>query len=103
MTIDFKNYISKEHDLTAFFEIIQPPVSVIIIGAGNDVMPLVDMADILGWETTVVDGRANYAKKERFASACQVLVSKTLKVFIKNFFVFGNLNSTTLPTTQRTA
>lgn len=72
----FKNYISNEHDLTAFIEIIQPSVSVIIIGAGNDVMPLVDMADILGWETTVVDGRANYAKKERFAGACQVLVSK---------------------------
>ena len=72
----FKNYISNDHDLTAFIEVMQPPVSVIIIGAGNDVIPLVDMADILGWETTVIDGRANYAKKERFASACQVLVSK---------------------------
>ena len=76
----FKNYISNEHDLTAFIEIIQPSVSVIIIGAGNDVVPLVDMADILGWEITVVDGRANYAKKERFTSACQVLVSKPEQV-----------------------
>lgn len=76
----FKNYISNEHDLTAFIEVIQPPVSVIIIGAGNDVIPLVDMADVLGWQTTVIDGRANYAKKERFASACQVLVSKPEQV-----------------------
>jgi len=76
----FKNYISNHHDLTAFIEIIKTPVSVIIIGAGNDVIPLVDMADILGWETTVIDGRANYAKKERFASACQVLVSKPEQV-----------------------
>ena len=72
----FKNYISESQNLTAFIEVIEPPVSVIIIGAGNDVMPLAEMADILGWETTVVDGRANYAKKERFLSACQVLVSK---------------------------
>ena len=72
----FKNYISEDHNLTAFIEVIKPPVSIIIIGAGNDVMPLADMADVLGWETTVVDGRASYAKKERFASACQVLVSK---------------------------
>ena len=72
----FKNYISADHNLTAFIEVIKPPVSVIIIGAGNDVIPLVDMADILGWETTVIDGRNNYAKKERFAVACQVLVSK---------------------------
>ena len=79
-TSSFKNYISNDHNLTAFVEMIKPPVSVIIIGAGNDVMPLVDMADILGWETTVVDGRANYAKKERFISACQVLVSKPEQV-----------------------
>ena len=72
----FKNYVSNDDDLTAFIEVIKPPVSVIIIGAGNDVIPVVDMADILGWETTVIDGRANYAKKERFASACSVLVAK---------------------------
>jgi xanthine dehydrogenase accessory factor len=76
----FRNYISEDHNLTAFIEVIKPPVSVIIIGAGNDVMPLVDMADILGWETTVVDGRANYAKKERFVSACSVLVAKPEQV-----------------------
>jgi len=79
-TSSFKNYISESQNLTAFIEVIEPPVSVIIIGAGNDVMPLVDIADILGWETTVVDGRANYAKKERFVSACQVLVSKPEQV-----------------------
>jgi xanthine/CO dehydrogenase XdhC/CoxF family maturation factor len=72
----FKNYVSPDHNLTAFIEMINPPVSLIIIGAGNDAIPLVDMADILGWETTVIDGRNNYAKKERFAAACQVLVSK---------------------------
>ena len=76
----FKNYISDDHNLTAFIEVIKPPVSIIIIGAGNDVVPVVNMAEILGWETTVVDGRANYAKKERFVSACQVLVSKPEQV-----------------------
>jgi len=72
----FKNYTSDDHNISAFIEVIKPPVSIIIIGAGNDVVPLVNMADILGWETTVVDGRANYAKQERFVSACQVLVAK---------------------------
>lgn len=76
----FKNYISDNHNLTAFIEVIKPPVAVIIIGAGNDVMPVVDMANILGWEATVIDGRANYAKKERFVSACQVLVAKPEQV-----------------------
>jgi xanthine/CO dehydrogenase XdhC/CoxF family maturation factor len=52
----------------------------VIIGAGNDVLPLMHFADILGWETKIVDGRANYARPERFATACQVLVSKPEKV-----------------------
>ena len=75
-TSSFKNYNAEAHTITAFIEYIKPPVSLIIAGAGNDIMPLVDMAHILGWETTIIDGRTNYAKTERFPSACQVLVSK---------------------------
>ena len=79
----FKNYISDNHNLTAFIEIVKPPVSVVVIGAGNDVIPVVEMADILGWETTVIDGRASLAKKERFVSACSVLVAKPEQVLEK--------------------
>ena len=57
----FKNYTSETRSLTAFIELIKPGIALIIIGAGNDVMPLVAMADVLGWDTTIVDGRANYA------------------------------------------
>ena len=73
-TTTFKNYISESHNITAFIEVIKPAVSLIVIGAGNDVIPLIKMADILGWETTVVDGRPNYAKRERFTKACRIIV-----------------------------
>jgi xanthine dehydrogenase accessory factor len=76
----FKNYISDKWNLTAFIEFVPPVVTLVAIGAGNDVQPLVEMADILGWETKVVDGRANYARPERFAKACQVLVAKPEEV-----------------------
>ncbi|MBC7883866.1 MAG: XdhC family protein, partial [Saprospiraceae bacterium] len=46
----------------------------------NDVMPLVEMADVLGWDTTVIDGRANYATKDRFVKACDVMVAKPQQV-----------------------
>lgn len=72
----FKNYVSQQQNLTAFIEYVRPPVSLVVIGAGNDVVPLVSMADILGWQTTVIDGRPSYAKAERFVPACHVLVSK---------------------------
>ncbi|MCU0381173.1 MAG: XdhC family protein [Chitinophagaceae bacterium] len=72
----FKQYISAGGSHTAFIEFIQPAVSLVIVGAGNDAMPLVDMADLLGWDVRVIDGRSSHAKPERFERACQVLVSK---------------------------
>ena len=72
----FCNYTSSQFNVTAFIEFIPPVISVVIIGAGNDIFPLVDMAEILGWETRIVDGRSSYASRDRFAKSCQVLVSK---------------------------
>ncbi len=72
----FRTYHTESQSLTAFIELAEPAVSLIAIGAGNDVIPVIAMAEILGWETTVIDGRPAYAKKERFVSSCQVLVSK---------------------------
>lgn len=79
----FRNYVSAAQDFTAFIEFVKPPVSVVIVGAGNDVVPLVKMADVLGWETTVVDGRPGLARPERFVPSCQVLVSKPESVLEK--------------------
>jgi xanthine dehydrogenase accessory factor len=76
----FKNYKTANQSITAFIEYITPPVSLVIVGAGNDAQPIMDMADILGWEASIVDGRATHATAERFAAACQVLVSRPEKV-----------------------
>ncbi len=74
------DFIDNGEDVTAFLEFVPPTVSLIIAGAGNDVLPLVDMADILGWDTKVMDGRVSYARKERFSKACDVLVAKPEQV-----------------------
>ncbi|ULQ54869.1 XdhC family protein [Flavihumibacter rivuli] len=76
----FRHYKSESFTVTAFIEYIEPAISLMIIGAGNDVMPLVEIAHTLGWEPSVIDGRPTHAKRERFASACQILVSKPEKV-----------------------
>lgn len=74
------NFPTAEEEITVFLQFVPPAVSLIIVGAGNDVLPLVDMADVLGWDTTVIDGRANYAKKERFEKACDVFIAKPEQV-----------------------
>lgn len=61
---------------TAFVEVLAPPPSLLIFGAGNDAIPLTAMAAVLGWDTTVVDGRNNYATSLRFPLATRVIVSK---------------------------
>ncbi len=74
-----REYVATEW--IAFTEYIQPPVSLVIIGAGNDVIPLAQMAEIVGWQTTVIDGRPMYASKERFPMpSCQVFHAKAAEV-----------------------
>ena len=71
-----KKYMAESESYTVFSEFIRPPVSLVIAGGGNDVMPLVQMAHVLGWHTTVVDGRPNYATAARFPTASKVMVAK---------------------------
>lgn len=60
----------------AFIEYVQAPVSLVVIGAGNDVIPLTKLAYVMGWETTLIDGRANHATASRFPTVQTIHVSK---------------------------
>lgn len=66
--------------LNGFVEFIAPPPALVIAGAGNDVLPLVAITSLLGWHTTVVDGREHYATRERFSAADDVVVAKAEEV-----------------------
>ena len=50
----------------AFFEVHAPPAHLIVVGAGHVSMPLVSLAKLLGFRTTVVDARPRFATRERF-------------------------------------
>lgn len=65
---------------TAFIECIKPLISLVILGAGNDAIPLTRIAYVLGWNTTVVDGRPNYASAERFPSVNKLIVAKSKRI-----------------------
>jgi xanthine/CO dehydrogenase XdhC/CoxF family maturation factor len=66
----------EEENTSALFQFIPPAMQLIIIGAGNDAQPLMEIASLLGWNIIVVDGRATHATQERFAKADKVIVSK---------------------------
>lgn len=75
-----RTYNHENIQLTAFIAYLQPAIQLVIAGAGNDVMPLVAMADILGWQTIVADGRPTHATAQRFPQAQQVLNAKPAQV-----------------------
>ncbi|HET7001658.1 MAG TPA: XdhC family protein [Puia sp.] len=72
----FTDLKAEQGDCNAFIEYIERPVSVVIAGAGNDIQPLVEIAAMLGWSVTVVDGRFHYALPERFPGAAKVFYSR---------------------------
>jgi xanthine/CO dehydrogenase XdhC/CoxF family maturation factor len=76
----FRQFTRAGVSMTAFIEYLQPAVSLVVVGAGNDAIPMMQFADTLGWDVRVVDGRNTHARPERFASACQVLVSRPEQV-----------------------
>lgn len=71
-----RSAITTYQGYTAFVECIKPLISLVIIGAGNDAIPLTRIAAVLGWNITVVDGRPNYASAERFPSAKKIVIAK---------------------------
>ncbi|MEP6594573.1 MAG: XdhC/CoxI family protein [Ginsengibacter sp.] len=71
-----KNYFLESQNVTAYIEFIKPVVSMVICGAGNDVVPLAKMAAILGWQALIInDGRDKNTKQSRFETKCHVLIT----------------------------
>jgi len=53
----------------AFVEVLDPPLRLVVCGAGHDAIPLVRAASVLGWNVTVVDDRPAFLTRTRFPEA----------------------------------
>ena len=75
--LEHKNsFVTSYPDYSVLYQFVPPTVQLIVAGAGNDALPLVDMAALLGWQIVVVDGRPTHATKQRFQKAGKVIVAK---------------------------
>ena len=61
-------------------ERVEAPQRLVVFGAGDDARPLVSMAGLMGWDVVVVDGRAQWARAERFPEALRVVVAEGFEV-----------------------
>jgi xanthine dehydrogenase accessory factor len=68
-------------DPDVFTEWLEPPQRLIVLGAGDDAQPMVQMASLLGWSVLVADGRAQMARAERFPEAERVVCADSAAEF----------------------
>ena len=56
-------------EVRAFVEVLEPPLRLVICGAGHDAIPLVRAAAGLGWAPIVVDDRPGFLTRARYPEA----------------------------------
>jgi xanthine dehydrogenase accessory factor len=56
-----------------FLDTLEPPPDLVIVGAGDDAIPLTEIAVTAGFRVTVVDHRPGYLTRERFPRASAIL------------------------------
>lgn len=68
-----QSYSWQEGSISVLFEVIAPPLPLLVFGAGFDAIPVVQFAKQLGWQVTVIDHRPDYLIRDRFPEADQLL------------------------------
>lgn len=61
-----KQYQIPSGQAELFIERIQPPVSLVLFGAGDDAIPVSQFARLLGWQVAIADHRTEYLTAARF-------------------------------------
>jgi xanthine/CO dehydrogenase XdhC/CoxF family maturation factor len=73
---EVRHYELGDDTFELFFENINPPLNLLVFGAGFDALPLARFAKELGWRVTVIDHRAAFANAERLPEADEIIVSR---------------------------
>ncbi len=59
-----------------FIERIEPPLNLLLFGAGFDALPVVRFAKELGWRVTIIDHRPAFANADRLPEADEIVVAR---------------------------
>lgn len=76
-----------EHGAAEFFiECLEPPLNLLLFGAGFDALPVVRFAVELGWRVTVIDHRPAFANRERLPEAAEIFAARSEDLPAELFF-----------------
>ena len=68
-------------EITVYIEVVSPPKTLLLVGAGHVSQPVADMAKMLGFKVLVTDDRQEFCNAERFPTADRCLVANTADAF----------------------
>ncbi len=66
----------EDGELRLFIEVLEPPLRLLVCGAGHDAIPLVQLASSLGWRVLVVDDRKELLDPKRFPGAKELVLAR---------------------------
>lgn len=72
---EVREYKIGENTFEIFFENIDPPINLLLFGAGYDALPLIKFAKEIGWSVTAIDHRPAFANAERLSETDKIIVS----------------------------
>ncbi|HBZ10575.1 MAG TPA: hypothetical protein DEO65_11935 [Bacillus bacterium] len=79
----------RHSQIECYMEVFPKPPSLIVAGAGHVSEPVVEIGKMTGFHVTVIDDRFEFANKERFPTADEVICTPYVK-FFKNLPVNPN-------------
>ena len=70
-----REYLRPDHGgrVEMFFDVVRPPRSLLVCGAGHDAVPVARLGKELGWRVRVVDGRRAYLAPARFPNVDELV------------------------------
>lgn len=71
-----KSYDTSRGEVEVFIESIEPPIPLVIFGAGADAVPVARLAQEVGLHVSIVDHRPAFATAERFPFADQIIICR---------------------------
>ncbi|HXY86982.1 MAG TPA: XdhC family protein [Candidatus Acidoferrales bacterium] len=67
-------------EVSVFIDTLEPDLQLILVGAGHVALSLARLADIMGFQMTIIDDDCTLANKERFPMAERIVTGDVVKV-----------------------
>lgn len=91
-----KTYFWNQTEIKGLIDMIKPAISLLIFGAGEDAIPLVNLAKELGWIVTLIDHRPDTATALRFPLADQIIIAHPDEIETNSSQILPNFDNYTV-------